>query len=175
MLKKYFAFMLGLSTRYFYCGEIQMISTAIDETFFIPTVAQENLVIGMESEYRHLLVSSPCSVGEPRASCHVFKCHTFVYPWSPPGVVIWTLRALPVALQTLGSTILFMWVIPCLLDVSINWCRVRLQVLCFALCCIAHEGSKPQQLSVLHFFLWTQYHATDLVSSWITEANISAP
>lgn len=80
VLKKYFAVMLGLSTRHIYCGEIQMISTAVDETFFIPTVAQENLVIGMESECRHLLVSSPSSVGEPRASHHVFKCHTFIYP-----------------------------------------------------------------------------------------------
>lgn len=112
--------MLELSTRHFYCGEIQMISTAGGETFFFPTVAQENLVIGTESECRHLLVSSPCSVGEPRASHHVFKCHTFVYPWSLPDV-IWTLSALPMELQTLRSTIVFIWVTPCLLDVSINW------------------------------------------------------
>lgn len=41
------------------------------------------------------------------------------------------------------------------------------QVLVFALRCFTEGSSKPWNPSMLHFFLWSLYHATGFVSPWI--------
>lgn len=51
MLRKYFTFILGILRQYF--APVLVISPAVDETLFTPTVAQENLVLSRESECGH--------------------------------------------------------------------------------------------------------------------------